>query len=46
VAAKTSAIEDQQDFMEEYAVASALLGLAYDAGTRDRKPSAEEEKDS
>jgi len=45
-AAKTSAIEDQQDLLEEHAVASALLGLSM-APELDMKPSADEdEKDS
>ena len=46
-AAKTSAIEDQQDLLEEHAVASAMQGLSL-APEPDRKPSAEEkdERDS
>jgi len=39
-AAKTSAIEDQQDLLEEHAVASALQGLSV-VLEADRKPSAE-----
>jgi len=42
-AAKTSAIEGQQDIMEEHAVASALQGL-HNAPEPDRKPSAEKEE--
>ena len=42
-AAKTSAIEDQQDLLEEHAVASALQGLSL-APEPDRKPSAEEKE--
>ena len=43
-AAKTSAIEDQQDFMEEHAVASALQGVHMSSSEPEpgRKPSAEE----
>jgi ankyrin repeat protein len=44
-AAKTSAIEDQQDLMEEHAVASVLQGLSMTPEPEpDRKPSAEEEE--
>ena len=42
-AAKTIAIEDQQDLLEEHAVASVLQGLSL-APEPDRKPSAEEEE--
>jgi hypothetical protein len=42
-AAKTSAIEEQQDLLEEHAVASALQGLSM-APVPDRKPSAEEKE--
>ena len=44
-AAKTSAIEEQQDFLEEHAVALALRGLVI-APEPDRKPSAEEQEAS
>ena len=44
-AAKTSAIEDQQDLMEEHAVASALQGwhMEPSAEENDSKPSADED---
>jgi len=42
-AAKTVAIEEQQDIMEEHAVASAMQGF-HSAPEPDRKPSAEEEE--
>jgi len=46
-AVKTSAIEDQQDLLEEHAVASALQGFHMASVPEpDRKPIAEEQKDS
>jgi len=42
-AAKTSAIEEQQDLLEEHAVASAMQGLSL-APEPDKKPSAEEQE--